>query len=61
MLNVLNREDAVALIKEKTASLTPETEKVNIRDACGRITACDIVSPENVPSFDRTTVDGYAV
>lgn len=61
MLNVLNREDAVALVREKTASLSPGTEKVNIRDAGGRILACDIVSSENVPSFDRTTVDGYAV
>ena len=61
MLNVLNREDAVELIKEKTARLSAETEKVNIHDACGRVLACDIVSPENVPSFDRTTVDGYAV
>ncbi|MBR5112474.1 MAG: molybdopterin molybdotransferase MoeA [Clostridia bacterium] len=61
MLNVLNREEAVELIKEKTARLSAESEKVNIRDACGRVLACDIVSGENVPSFDRTTVDGYAV
>ncbi len=61
MLNVLNRKKAVELIKEKTATLSVESEKVNICDACGRALACDIVSPENVPSFDRTTVDGYAV
>ncbi len=61
MLNVLNREEAVELIREKTAGLSAESEKVNIRDACGRVLACDIVSGENVPSFDRTTVDGYAV
>ena len=61
MLNVLIREDAVALIKEKTAHLKAETEKVNITEALGRILACDIISGENVPSFDRTTVDGYAV
>ncbi len=61
MLNVLNREEAVELIKEKTAHLAAESEKVNTRDACGRVLACDIVSDENVPSFDRTTVDGYAV
>ena len=61
MLNVLNREDAVELIKEKTVQLSVESEKVNIHNACGRVLACDIVSPENVPSFDRTTVDGYAV
>ena len=61
MLNVLNREEAVALIREKTVHLTPGIEKVDIRNACGRVLACDIVSPEDVPSFDRTTVDGYAV
>ncbi|MBR4451614.1 MAG: molybdopterin molybdotransferase MoeA [Clostridia bacterium] len=61
MLNVLSREEAVALIKKKTAHLTPETETVNIRDAVGRILACDTVSAENIPSFDRSTVDGYAV
>ena len=61
MLNVLSREEAVALIKKKTAHLTPETETVNIRDAAGRILACDTVSAENIPSFDRSTVDGYAV
>ena len=61
MLNVLSREEAVALIKEKTAHLTPETETVNISDAARRILACDTVSAENIPSFDRSTVDGYAV
>ena len=61
MLNVLIREDAVSLIKEKTARLIPETERVNIREAGGRIVSEKIFSPENVPSFDRTTVDGYAV
>lgn len=61
MLNVLTREDAVELIKEKTVQLSVESEKVNIHNACGRVLACDIVSSENVPSFDRTTVDGYAV
>ncbi len=61
MLNVLSREEAVALIKEKTAHLTPETETVNISDAARRVLACDTVSAENIPSFDRSTVDGYAV
>ncbi|MBO3754367.1 MAG: molybdopterin molybdenumtransferase MoeA, partial [Candidatus Brockarchaeota archaeon] len=27
----------------------------------GRVLADDIVSPINVPPFDRSTVDGYAV
>ncbi|MCR5207995.1 MAG: molybdopterin molybdenumtransferase MoeA [Eubacterium sp.] len=61
MLNVLTREKAVSLIKEKTAQITPETEKVNIASALGRTLAQDVISAENIPSFDRTTVDGYAV
>ncbi len=61
MLNVLTREEAVALINEKTANFIPETEKVNISDALGRTLAQDVVSSENIPAFDRTTVDGYAV
>ncbi len=61
MLNVLSREEAVSLIKEKTAQLKYKTEKLNIRDCVGRVLAEDIVSVENVPSFNRSTVDGYAV
>ena len=61
MLNVMKREDAVALIKEKTAHAVPAIEKVNISDALGRTLAKDVVSAENIPAFDRTTVDGYAV
>lgn len=61
MLNVLTREEATALIKEKTAGILPATEKVNIIDALGRTLSKDIVSSENIPAFDRTTVDGYAV
>ena len=61
MLNVLTREEAVALINEKTANFIPETEKVNISNALGRTLAQDVVSSENIPAFDRTTVDGYAV
>ena len=61
MLDVLNREEAAALIREKTACLNPEKEKVNINEVRGRVLAEDIISPEDVPSFDRSTVDGYAV
>ena len=61
MLNVMTREEAVALIKEKTKQLIPSTEKVNISQALGRTLAQDIVSQENIPAFNRTTVDGYAV
>jgi len=36
-------------------------EKLETRQALGRILAADITAPENVPNFHRSTVDGYAV
>ncbi len=36
-------------------------EKVATEDALGRITLDDICSPQDLPDFRRSTVDGYAV
>ena len=36
-------------------------ETVTLVEACGRITAEDVCSCENLPSFSRSTVDGFAV
>ena len=36
-------------------------EVININLALDRILACDIISNTDVPEFDRTVVDGYAV
>ena len=61
MLSVLNKDDAVRLVKEKTKHLTPDTEIIDVYATLGRTLAKDIVSGENIPAFDRTTVDGYAL
>ncbi len=37
------------------------SERVDLDDAGGRCLAEDIISPEDLPGFDRSTVDGYAV
>jgi molybdopterin molybdotransferase len=37
------------------------TERVPLAEAFGRVLARDAVAPEDVPEFDRSTVDGYAV
>jgi putative molybdopterin biosynthesis protein len=37
------------------------TEQVPLLQATGRILAENIIAPFNVPPFDRSTVDGYAV
>jgi molybdopterin molybdotransferase len=39
----------------------PETECLDTYLALGRVTAEEIASPETLPAFSRSTVDGYAV
>ena len=39
----------------------PETEEVALRDALGRVLARDIVAGLDLPPFDNSAVDGFAV
>ena len=48
------------LIGERIAPVA-ETETVPLRGARGRISAADIVAPVDLPPFDNSAVDGYAV
>lgn len=50
--------------KALTQNFTPKPvgkEFVALSDACNRVLAKDVVSPLNIPPFNRSTVDGYAV
>ena len=38
-----------------------ETERVALRAARGRVTAADVKAPVDLPPFDNSAVDGYAV
>lgn len=61
MLRVKNVEETKELITEEFADYYLNNEKIKLEDAVGRITIEDIVSEEDIPSFNRSTVDGYAV
>ena len=52
--------DAERLIAERVTPVG-ERETVSLREAAGRVLADDIVAPVNVPPFDNSAVDGYAV
>src|SRR5579862_4645388 len=52
--------DAERLIGERVAPVRG-FETVTLREAVGRVLAEDIVAPVNVPPFDNSAVDGYAV
>lgn len=61
MLEVKTVDEVFKIIVEQFSGYPLEIESVPILDACGRILAEDIISPENVPAFTRSSVDGYAV
>jgi molybdopterin molybdotransferase len=52
--------DAERLIAERVTPVVG-VETVRLRDAVGRVLAENIVAPVNVPPFDNSAVDGYAV
>lgn len=61
MLNVVSREEAVSCVLAHTQALRVGMQTVPICEAVGRTLAVDVTAAQDVPAFDRTTVDGYAV
>src|SRR5215207_7840867 len=60
-LQVLDRDEAERRFRA-ALDLTPRVhERVALDAALGRVLAADVVSPVDVPSFDRSNVDGFAV
>lgn len=39
----------------------PKAEAVSLQDSLGRVLAEDLIAQENLPRFDRSTMDGYAL
>jgi molybdopterin molybdotransferase len=58
---VVSREDALTVLDEHFTVSLPAAENIHIRNSFGRILAEEVLSPENLPAFDRSTMDGYAV
>ena len=56
---MLSVEEAFARIVSQFAAL--ESETVPLMDTLGRVLAEDVVSAEDVPAFDNSAMDGYAV
>lgn len=54
-------EDAVRLIFKHITQRSLSSETVPIEESYSRVTAEEIISPEDLPGFNRSTVDGFAV
>lgn len=58
-LKVLRYQDAMQLLRERAPF--QDVEAAGLAESNGRLLAMDINSPEDMPSFNRSTVDGYVV
>ena len=58
---LISIEKAKRIILENIPSKPVKTENIPIYEAHRRVLAEDVVAPFDVPSFDRSIVDGYAV
>ena len=57
---LLRLDDMERLIGERIVPVA-ETEKVSLHGARGRVVAIDVKAPVDLPPFDNSAVDGYAV
>jgi putative molybdopterin biosynthesis protein len=60
-LDVLDRDEAERRFRAAVDLQPLGREPVALIDALGRVLAVDVTSPVDVPSFDRSNVDGFAV
>src|SRR5688572_29042958 len=61
-LSVVDRDEAERRLREALGPLAPlGVEEVPLDAALGRVLAEDVASPADVPGFDRSNVDGWAV
>src|ERR1700682_1073369 len=60
-LDVIDRDEAERRFRAVLDLRPLPAEEVALAAALGRVLARDVVAPLDVPSFDRSNVDGFAV
>jgi len=60
-LQVLDRDEAERRFRAAIQQNPLGAEIIPLDEALGRVLSADVVSPVDVPSFDRSNVDGFAV
>lgn len=61
LLKVVTPAEARARFAQAYTPRPRGTERVSLRHAYRRVLAADLTAPEDLPEFDKSTVDGYAV
>jgi molybdopterin molybdotransferase len=57
----VSAEEALRLILENLPKSLPPEIKLELDGSYGRVLSRDVASPEDLPGFSRSTMDGYAV
>lgn len=52
---------AQSILREQIRGITTGAETIALEDALDRICSAEVVSPEDLPPADRSTMDGFAV
>jgi molybdopterin molybdotransferase len=60
-LKLVSPSEALALLMYSLPESVPDEEQVDTLEAAGRVTAQDVRAPHPLPSFARSSMDGYAV
>jgi putative molybdopterin biosynthesis protein len=60
-LNVIDRDEAEARFRAAISLAPVGIETVALADALGRVLAADVIARVDVPSFDRSNYDGFAI
>lgn len=60
-LNVIDRDEAESRWRAALGECIPQEESIPIEEALGRILARDVLSNVDVPFYDRSNFDGFAV
>lgn len=58
---LIRADEALSMLLEKIDFREPRVERIPLEASLGRYCGEDLRSPVNVPAFDRSAMDGYAV
>ncbi len=59
--NVLTASEVHSIINKLAEEYAIESEEIHLMSATGRIVSEEVTAPLDLPEFNRSTVDGYAV
>src|SRR3954464_4860764 len=60
-LDVIDRDEAERRFRAVLDLRPLAAEEVSLAEALGRVLAADVIAPLDVPGFDRSNVDGFAL